>query len=192
MTGLDQDPRWVKFHDANRVCSCCGESFDGVFDIGFSCPQSWPNTSDPRPNSEFQELRKTEANILTDDFCIHDGHYFARAVLPIPIIGSQTRFSYGVWGSLAPENFETYLNSFNTDTQSQIGPFFSWLGNQVPQMNDAPVEGNLHPCDNRARPEFFVKDTAHPLYDMQENGITFDALLDIYDAAGCGVRQHLE
>ena len=43
MNLLDLDARWRRFNDANRACPCCGQTFSGIFDIGFDHPDCWPH-----------------------------------------------------------------------------------------------------------------------------------------------------
>ena len=65
-------------------------------------------------------------------------------------------------------------------------------------MNPLPVIGSSEPLPCNLilgaageRPILEVHDGAHELAELQETGITFDQLLDIYAAAGQDLRPHL-
>src|SRR5712672_2200775 len=63
---LDRDPRWLRLHDHEWTCPCCGLKHGGLFDLVSARPAPWPGGEEPKPNSEVL----TSSNILTEDFCI--------------------------------------------------------------------------------------------------------------------------
>jgi hypothetical protein len=69
---------------------------------------------------------------------------------------------------------------------------FAWLMNRLPGFEfDDWLPCNLLPGAAGQRPVLEVHDGAHELAVLQETGITFDQLLDIYAAAGQDIRPHL-
>ena len=184
---LNQDPRWRRFNDATRPCPCCGQTFNGVFDIGFDHPAPWPHGNRSETGADFMEAGEDQ---LDADLCKWGKHRFIRAVLMIPIKGTDQVFAYGPWGSVNPANFDRYVAASNGGD-----PFegcFAWLMNRLPgfDFEDWPA-CDLIVEDPGERPRLYVHDGAHELAALQEEGITFDQLLDIYAAAGQDIRPHL-
>lgn len=184
---LNDDPRWRRFNDSNRPCPCCGRSFDGVFDIGFDHPDPWPHGNRAETGADYMEAGDDN---LGTDLCRLGKYRFIRAVLPLPIKGSDQVFAFGPWGSVNPANFERYVAA------NQGGdPFegcFAWLTNALPGFDFVePLPCNLVPGDGDTRPVLEVHDGSHDIAVLQEEGITFDQLLDIYAAAGQDIRPHL-
>lgn len=185
---LSKDPRWRRFNDRDSPCPCCGRVFHGVFDIGYDHPDPWPHGS--RSESGLNVLRVGNDELGTD-LCIWGEYRFIRCVLPLPIIGTDQRFAYGPWGSVNPANFDRYIrHADNPDV-----PFdgcFAWLMNQPAGFEvKEPLPCNLIPGGEGERPILEIHDGSHELAELQETGITFDQLLDIYAAAGQDIRPHL-
>lgn len=135
-----------------------------------------PDLTFDRPgyvNSISEEER--EARVKIDaDLCAVDGeHFFIRAVLLIPIVDSDENLGFGVWVSQKKENFETYVNNYDT---SEIGPFFGWLSNEFnyggkPTTNHKTM---AHFQGGGQRPLIELDESNHPLYLAQKNGITME------------------
>lgn len=184
MSLLDLDVRWRRFHDECRKCPCCGQSFNGVFDIGFDHPSPWPH-------GELRDTGQDELQVgedkLNTDLCRVDDHRFIRCILPFLIQGSDEVFHFGVWASVTAENFYAYI-----DNWTDGAPFdgcFGWLMNDLPGFDHEDVACDLRPGPEGQRPQMFAHDG--PIHTAQQNGITFDQLLDIYAASGNDIRPHL-
>jgi hypothetical protein len=187
---LEDDPRWRRLNDRGYRCPCCGKSFSGIFDIVFDHPDPWPHGNREKAGAE---TLKAGDDLLGPDLCRLGEHRFIRCTLPIPVIGSGEVFSFGPWASAKPENFDRYVEAWRNDDWASLGGFFGWLCNELPGTGMA---GDALPCDvsigdGAQRPELRVHDGAHPLADMQREGISFDALLEIYAACGQDLRPHL-
>jgi len=184
---LSDDPRWRRFNNSDRACSCCGRQFNGIFDIGYDHPDPWPHGN--RAQSGEETLVVGEDKLGTD-LCAWGKYRFVRCILPIPIIGAEERFAFGPWGSVNPENFTAYVESY--DGTKPFEGCFAWLMNMLPGVgNNEPLPCNMVPGPDGDRPILEVHDGAHELAEWQETGITFDHLLDIYAAAGQDIRPHL-
>jgi hypothetical protein len=189
VSDLASDPRWRRFNDAGFRCGCCGQSFGGVFDISFDHPDMWPHGN--REASGETSLTVGEDR-LTSDLCRLGDDHFVRCVLPIPIRGSDEVFSFGVWGSVATENFDRYVKGWQAEDYGDFDGCFSWLTNALPGI---PTSESV-PCDLvigelTQRPKLFAHEDAGAVRDAQSQGITFDDLLDIYAASGQDIRPHL-
>lgn len=187
---LSRDPRWLKLHDCEWLCPCCGESHQGLFDIACDKPDFWQGPEEQSPNSEVL----TSDNVLTEDFCILNGeHFFVRCVLRLPIIGTtDEHFAFGVWATLSKENFDIYLDAFDAGNSEDLGPWFGWFSNKLPGYPDTlNLKCQVYPQGDRQRPHIMLETTDHPLAIEQRLGITFDRLLEIYAASGHDMRAAL-
>lgn len=146
-------------------CACCGEVHDELPDLSFDRPSYASDV----PDSEFDKRVK-----LNEDLCVVDREfYFIRGVIQIPIRCSEQYLGFGVWVSLKKENFETYLNNYDTP---DIGPFFGWLSNEFkfggkPTLN-LKTMANFQ--GNGQRPLIELDESDHPLYIVQRDCISID------------------
>lgn len=186
---LDQDPRWRRFMGDNGPCPCCGNPMEGIFDVVFYAPMTWPHQDAPKDAAG--NLRVGE-DYLTSDLCQHDDNFFVRSIFLIPIQGSDQTFSFGCWGSLSEDDFRRYLEA--EETGAPFEGAFSWLTNRFPCFGLEDAIDEAFACDfiprgGSQRPHLYAHEG--PLADAQGNGITFDHLLDIYAATGNDMRPHL-
>jgi hypothetical protein len=187
---LNDDPRWQRLHDQTWICPCCGEAHGGLFDLGMDRPGSCSSDQPVRLNSELS----TSDNILTEDFCVVDGeHFFVRGVLQLPVIGApEAYFGWGSWSSLSRENFDLYVESFDSSEQGQQGPWFGWFSNSLSGYPDTfGLKCRVHPQNNRQRPLIELEPSDHPLSLEQQNGITLDRVLELYAESGHDMRDAL-
>jgi hypothetical protein len=187
---LNQDPRWIRFHDRNWLCPCCGMRHAGLFDLACGKPEFWQGSEEKSPNS----VVRTSDNILTEDFCVLGGEYFfVRCVLQLPVVGaSDIYFGFGVWATLSKRNFNIYLDTFDSGHQGDLGPWFGWFSNRLKGYPDT-LKSKCHvaPREGRNRPYIELESTSHPLAIEQREGITFDRLLEIYALNGHELRNAL-
>jgi hypothetical protein len=151
-------------------CRICGETHDDLPDISSDRPDPWWGV----PEGE----RDRRAKLTSDTCVIDDEDFFIRGVLELPIVGHPQAFGFGVWVSQKRENFDAYLNAFDSD---EIGPFFGWLCTRLAYY---PVETRL--LKSRAvfrgrgqRPLIQLAPADHPLVADQRDGITLDHAWDI-------------
>ncbi|MBW4985470.1 DUF2199 domain-containing protein [Mameliella sp. CS4] len=184
MTLLALDSRWRRFNDPNRACPCCGRRFSGIFDIGFDAPDAWPHG---------ERLGEDDLDIENDrlgpEFCRIGARYFLRAVLTLPLRGSEDWFSFGPWAEVPEPVFRAYLATIEHPDQP-FGPAEGLLANALPLFEDeAESAVTLTLPDPSQRPRLTATDG--PLAEAQAQGISFDDLLEIYAACGDDIRPHL-
>ncbi|MGB0959480.1 MAG: DUF2199 domain-containing protein [Halocynthiibacter sp.] len=184
---LALDSRWQRLMDADYICSCCGKPVAGLMDIGYGMPTHWPHAA----REDTQDEIVIGEDRLTPELCRIDGDYFVRTVMEFPIIGTDETFSFGPWGSLSREDFLRFIDHENGQDPSFEGGA-SWLANDLPLFDDAdPIACTLIVASKGGtRPRLLAQEG--PLKRAQENGLTFDQLLDIYAAAGHDLRPHLK
>jgi hypothetical protein len=184
---LDRDPRWLRLHDHEWTCPCCGLKHGGLFDLVSARPAPWPGGEEPKPNSEVL----TSSNILTEDFSILDGeHFFVRCLLRLPIVTKpDVSFGFGIWATLSRANFDLYLDTFDSGEQGGLGPSFGWFSNRLNGYPDTlNLKCEVQPQAGRQRPFVRLEPTQHPLAIEQRVGITFDRVLEIYALNGHDLR----
>jgi hypothetical protein len=151
------------------ICSTCGEEHDELPDIGSDRPDYFWGVD---------EKLRDEIIELTEDTCIIENDYFIRGVIEIPIIDYTDRFGFGVWVSQKKENFEKYVENFDT---TEIGPFFGWLSTNIQFYKDETIslKTMAHFQGNSSRPLIKVEPSNHQLSIDQQNGITLKKAWEI-------------
>ena len=151
-------------------CSECDEIHDDLPDIAADKPDYWWTVP------EDEREARTE---LTGDTCIIDDEdFFIRGVIQIPIHDYPRDFGFGVWVSQKRENFQTYLDNFDTD---KIGPFFGWLSTNIAFYEEGTtlLKTMAHFRGNNQRPAIVLEPSSHPLAIAQHEGITLAQAWDI-------------
>ena len=147
------------------TCTCCGQTHDDLADVVFDEPvfvQSIP------------EEERADRVRLDDDLCvIDDAEHFIRGVIEIPIHGQAETFGIGVWVSQKRENFDTYVDHFQS---AEIGPFFGWLSNEFffGGQSTRSVKTMAHFRGDGLRPSIQLEPTEHPLSVAQRDGTSLD------------------
>jgi hypothetical protein len=184
---LDRDPRWLRLHDHQWTCPCCGLKYAGLFDLVCARPDPWPGDEAPRPNSEVL----ASSNILTEDFCVLNGeHFFVRCLLRLPIVAKpDVSLGFGIWSTLSRANFDLYLDTFDSGEQGGLGPWFGWFSNRLHGCPDTMgLKCHVQPQADRQRPLIELEPTEHPLAVEHRSGISFDRVLEIYALHGHDLR----
>ena len=147
------------------TCTCCGEIHENLPDLVFDRP----TLAAAIPAEEFADRAQ-----LDEDLCIVDEeHYFIRGVLRVPIHEHEEDLGFGVWVSQKKENFETYVDNFDS---TDIGPFFGWLSNEFMYGGQSTIslKTMAHFQSEGFRPLIELEDTDHPLSVAQREGISLD------------------
>lgn len=147
------------------TCTCCGKRHQGSPSFAFRAPSPWLEQP-----AEIQARGR-----LGSDLCHYqdeDGeHYFARAVLDIPIHGVADPFIWGVWVSLSRQSYRHYLAHY--DDPDINTPYFGWLCNYLPWYPDTyALATNVHPLDRDHRPCLTLHEADHELVHDFKQGIS--------------------
>ena len=144
-------------------CSTCGETHNDLPELGFE----WPDHYVDVPENERDTRINRNSNICTID----NEMFFIRGVLRIPLTDIDKDFGIGVWVSQKEQNFETYIDNFNSST---IGPFFGWLSNTIPFYKEDTInlKTMAHFQDGDQRPLIVPDENEHQLFKDYENGIS--------------------
>lgn len=146
-------------------CVTCGDTHEGLPDVGYRFPDSYFDV----PEAE----RENRVRVTSDICAIDDEDFFVRGILLIPIKDGDDHFGIGVWVSQKRENFQTYLENFDTP---DIGPFFGWLSNRIPfyEQTTWALRTMAYFQGNQQRPLIKLESCDHPLYVDYSEGITLD------------------
>jgi hypothetical protein len=149
----------------NFKCHTCGEEHNGLPDIGAQYPDPYFDV----PESE----RSTRVKVNSDLCCIDNEEFFIRGVIEIPVRGEACPLGFGVWVSQKKENFETYVENYESD---QIGPFFGWLSTRLACYAEDTfcLKTMAHFRGSRLRPLIEVEPIDHPLSVDQRKGISLE------------------
>lgn len=154
------------------ICSVCGEEHEGLPALGLHKPDYWLSLT---PEQQDQ------GKIDTDLCMTHDGHFFIRCVLEIPIVdGPEKTLEFGPWASLSGANFDRYIQTFADPDQSKLGSMFGWFSNNLRGFpGSLNLKCQIWPQDNKQRPLVELEPTDHPLSVAQRDGITFARALEL-------------
>lgn len=143
-------------------CADCGEMHEDLPDIGADRPDQWWGVPEEERESRIK---------LTEDTCIIDEDFFIRGVIHIPVHGQTEPFGFGVWVSQKKENFNTYLENFDSNA---IGPFFGWLCTNLACYEEETLllKTMAHFRGGGQRPAIEVEPTVHLLAVEQHEGIS--------------------
>lgn len=151
-------------------CAHCGREHDGLPDIGADRPAHYWNVP---------EAEREKRIFLTEDICVVDEeHFYVRGVIEIPVHDFHERFGFGVWVSHKKENYQAYLENFDSD---EIGPFFGWLCTEINYFEQSTMllKTMAHYRGQGLRPAIELEPTEHPLAVAQREGIAMEEALAI-------------
>jgi hypothetical protein len=177
----------IEILSANEwMCTGCDLPHCGMFDLVAHAPDAWRGHMAYQANAELT----LDHDFLSEDLCVIGGqHFFVRCVLEIPVHGMAEKFGFGCWSSLSRSNFELYVDGFDNGEYQNMGPWTSWLSNQLFDYIGAEPEGCwLHLQLDRQRPVLMIADENHPLGVDQRYGVPPDKILEIYRHYGHEVR----
>lgn len=174
MSLLALDARWRRLQD----------KFGGVFDIGFDMPAAWPHAE---PTEEAPEV-VAGPDRLAPELCRLGDSRFLHVILPLPIRGADDTLFIAPWVEVGAEIFYGYLDHI-TDG-APFAPGTGRLANDLPLFpGSLGAEVELQPGGEGARP--LLVSTDGPLAEAQDDGISFDQLLDLYAATDHDIRAQL-
>ncbi len=172
------------------MCLSCRTLHKGLLDLGSDRPSVGISDLPVELNGEL----RLSGNFLSEDFCVLNGESFMiRTVLELPVLGiDDVDFGFGVWSSLSRENFDRYVETFDSGNQEPLLPMFSWLMSMLHGYPETfALQTRVHPRNGRQRPLVELRPCENPLFVEQRDGITFDRILDIYALNGHDLRSHL-
>lgn len=143
-----------------------------------------PSFGGPAPLAYYaipESERPARCELGTDGCVIDKEFFFVRGCIEIPVHGEVESFSWGVWVSLSKANFKRWLDAFELETRSHIGPFFGWLDAWLkPYPETLNLKTRVHLRDGGIRPYIELEPTDHPLAVEQRTGISVGRVAELY------------
>lgn len=147
------------------TCGICGGLHEGSPAIGADAPLYYYSV----PKAE----RGARCQLDADTCVVDEEFFFVRGCLEVPILGEPQPFSWGLWTSLSRRSFDTFLDTYNHEHRSHVGPFFGWLSASLKGYPDTEnLKAMVHLRDHGRRPLIELEPTDHPLAIEQRTGIT--------------------
>jgi hypothetical protein len=146
-------------------CGTCGRLHDHLpRDIGYRRPDAYLAIP--------EEERERRAEV-TNDLCIVDGTLFLiRGMLYLPITDGG-RFGWGIWAAVSEDDYCTYLDAWESDTEDETPPFAGRLANALsPYPGAEGLDVVVKLRSGGQRPLFTVVSEHHPLGVEQRAGIS--------------------
>ena len=121
----------------NYKCQECGEYHEGSPSFSFRYPTYF---------YDVPEIERSDRVQISDDLCKiipNTGNtgeasiYCIRVIPEIPIKGAADPFTWGVWVTQSEENFEKYIETFETDQSAEQS--FGWLPVDMPFYNKTQI-----------------------------------------------------
>jgi hypothetical protein len=150
------------------ACSVCGVRHD-VLPLSFSVKA--PLAVVKIPAEELQQRV-----VITPDQCvIDDRDFYLRGRIPVPIIGLEEPFIWGVWVEVSPKNFVRTIEMWNTIGREAEPAFSGWLDTELFLYGyTINLEVSVETQVVGRRPHFRIVDQNHPLAREQRDGISIE------------------
>lgn len=153
------------------TCSVCG-GIHHVEEIELCCH---------RPDLIVALPIETRAEICkeSDDLCALWGaedsmnRYFIRGIIPLHVHERDQPYNLGVWVEIAKQQFDRYLELWDSEDISKEPMFQGILANQIPFHKDSiGLQVTVRFSKYPSRPTFHISPTDHLLYLEQIRGIS--------------------
>jgi len=122
--------------------------------------------------------------VFTLDQCAIDHKaFYIRGRIPIPVIGGDEPFIWGVWAQVGEPDFARANRMWRVEGREGEPPFVGWLNTPIPiYPSTLNLELRVLTQVVGRRPHFELTDASHPLAIEQRNGITMDRVREIGEA----------
>jgi len=154
-------------------CSVCGDHH-ATLPLSFSVKA--PRAASLVPADELEQRV-----VITPDQCVIDGSaFYLRGRIPVPILGLDEPFIWGVWAEVGPKDFLHTMEMWNVEARQAEPPYRGWLDSEISIYGDTiNLEVDVWTQRVGRRPHFLISDPDHPLALEQQNGITMARVIQI-------------
>lgn len=121
----------------------------------------------------------------TESLCVVDeAHLFIRGRVEIPVVDSAEVFCWNVWVSSSEENFLRANDRWNDPERVNEPAYFGWFQTELPGYPDTlNIRTMVHTQAVGTIPQIEVIDEAHLLTIEQSQGITWQRVFELMEAA---------
>jgi hypothetical protein len=156
------------------ICSSCDQVHEGVPTFGFNAP----SIAEWIPEAE----REARVQLGPDECVVDNERFLVRGCIEITVDGEAEPFIWGAWVDLSKGDFDRWLEVFDHETRSHVGPFAGYLGVRIPGYPDTfNHHVVMHLRDKGTRPLVVVSQSDNPLHVEQCRGITQQRVAEIYE-----------
>ncbi len=117
---------------------------------------------------------------VTPDQCVVDEKsFFIRGHIMLPIIGRAETFEWSVWCSLSETSFLHASERWFQAERVNDAPYFGWLFSKLPCYPDTlRLKTDVKSREVGVVPEVILHPADHPLYREQQQGISWQRVLE--------------
>jgi hypothetical protein len=158
------------------ACRVCGERHDAL-------PLSY-SVKAPKAAIDIPAEQQDKRVVLVADQCvIDDRDFYIRGRIPVPVIGLDEPFIWGVWAEISPRNFVRTMELWTIQGRESEPAFPGWLNSELFLFGDTlNLEVSVQTQIVGRRPHFTIVDQDHPLAIEQRKGITLQRAQEIAEA----------
>lgn len=134
----------------------------------------------PQPIFELSEDQRAERCDVSEEMCAIDrNRFFIRGLLPIPVRGRSVPYRIGLWAELN-ENMLGRIYALWEDPSQVDEPLLpAILANDVPLVpSTMGMKIDIRLTGPTTRPDFYSRDTPHPLAIEQRRGVNAHRALE--------------
>jgi hypothetical protein len=127
----------------------------------------------PQPIFELSEAQRVQRCDIGTDMCAIDrNRFFLRGLLPIPVKGRTIPYRIGLWAEVDEATFGRIYQLWEDPSQKDEPLLAAILANDVPLVpSTVGIEIDIRLIGPTTRPEFFLRNAAHPLAIEQRGGV---------------------
>jgi len=129
-----------------------------------------------RPDAVFElsgDERKRDVQESSDLCVLRGERCFVRAILPLPVHGSDIPYRLGVWVETSQAAYRRIRKLWRDEDQALEPPFEVTLANSIPTVPETRgLAAQLHLTGPKTRPDVFIAAKEHPLAEQQHHGIS--------------------
>ncbi|HEX4232481.1 MAG TPA: DUF2199 domain-containing protein [Bryobacteraceae bacterium] len=119
--------------------------------------------------------------VFTLDQCVIDNKaFYIRGRIPVPVIGREDPFIWGVWAQVGEPDFVRTNRMWRVEGREAEPPYRGWLNTPIPiYPNTLNLELRILTQVVGRRPHFELTDATHPLAAEQRSGMTMERVKEL-------------
>jgi len=134
----------------------------------------------PQPIFELSDDERAKRCDISGDMCAIDRtRFFIRGLLPIPVRGSGVPYRIGLWAEVDEPTFGRIYTLWEDPSQVDEPLLSAVLANDVPLVpSTIGLVIDIRLTGPATRPDFYMRDTPHPLAVEQRRGVNAHRALE--------------
>jgi hypothetical protein len=134
----------------------------------------------PQPIFELSDDERAKRCDISGDMCAIDRtRFFIRGLLPLPVRGRGVPYRIGLWAEVDEPTFGHIYALWDDPSQVNEPLLSAILANDVPLVpSTIGIEVDIRLTGPTTRPDFYMRDTPHPLAVEQRRGVSAHRALE--------------